>query len=100
MSHTTDWTARVHLIEEDRTTKVSVDLDTGGGHVIGHGTAHRNPSDEDVAEIGDDLATARALEDLAQQLKRTAYKDMAAAGTTREQPADRPYVGWPDASEG
>ncbi|MDQ8704960.1 DUF1876 family protein [Streptomyces sp. LHD-70] len=100
MSHTTDWTARVHLVEEDLTTKVSVDLDTGGGRLTGHGTARRNPSDDDVPEIGDDLAAARALEDLAQQLKRTAYHDMAAAGTSREQMADRPYVGWPDASEG
>ncbi|MFM9372708.1 dsRBD fold-containing protein [Streptomyces sp. Da 82-17] len=100
MSHTTDWQANVHLVEKGRTTKVQVDLDTGSSHLTGKGMARRNPSDREVPEIGDELATARALENLAQQLKRTAYHDMAAAGQSREQTTDRPYVGWPDASQG
>ncbi|MDI3403955.1 dsRBD fold-containing protein [Streptomyces cavernicola] len=99
MSHTTDWTARVHLVEEERTTKVSVELDTGSSRLTAHGTARCNPADNDVPAIGDELAAARALENLAQQLKRTAYHDMAAAGTSREQPVARPYVGWPDVEE-
>ncbi|MDI3385151.1 DUF1876 family protein [Streptomyces sp. B-S-A8] len=97
MSHTTDWQARVHLVEEDRTTKVSVDLDTGSTHITGHGVAHRNPSDRDVPEIGDELATARALENLADQLKQTAHHGMAAAGNVRREETSAPYGGWPDA---
>ncbi|MET3984469.1 hypothetical protein ABIC27_002342 [Streptomyces sp. PvR034] len=34
-----------------------------------------------MPEIGDELAIARALENLAERLKRTAYGDMAAAGS-------------------
>ncbi|MFG2715627.1 dsRBD fold-containing protein [Streptomyces goshikiensis] len=71
---------RVYLFEEDHTTKVRVELDTGTTHLTGHDTARCNPTDKDVPEIGDELATARALENLVEQLKRTAYGDMAAAG--------------------
>ncbi|MEU7607062.1 dsRBD fold-containing protein, partial [Streptomyces sp. NPDC041003] len=63
MSHTTEWRTRVYLFEEDRTTKVRVELDTGTNRLTGHGTARCNPADEDVPEIGDELAAARALED-------------------------------------
>ncbi|MFC9582348.1 dsRBD fold-containing protein [Streptomyces yangpuensis] len=80
MSHTSEWKTRVYLFEEEHTTKVRVELDTGTTHLTGHGTARCNPTDKDVPEIGDELATARALENLAEQLKRTAYGDMAAAG--------------------
>ena len=34
----------------------------------GHGEARRRPNDREVPEIGDELATARALADLAYQL--------------------------------
>ncbi|MDI3406876.1 dsRBD fold-containing protein [Streptomyces cavernicola] len=88
MSHTSDWQANVHLVEKGRTTRVSVDLDTGSTHITGHGMARRNPTDNDVPAIGDELATARALESLAQQLKRTAYQDMTAAGNREQQTAD------------
>ncbi|MCX5193136.1 DUF1876 domain-containing protein [Streptomyces sp. NBC_00249] len=80
MSHTSEWKTRVYLFEEDHTTKVRVELDTGTTRLTGHGTARCNPTDRDVPEIGDELAAARALENLAEQLKRIAYGDMAAAG--------------------
>ncbi|MEW2582949.1 dsRBD fold-containing protein [Streptomyces virginiae] len=81
MSHTAEWKARVYLFEEAGTTKVRFDLDTGTNRLTGHGTARCNPTDSDVPEIGDELAAARALEDLTAQLKRFAYGDMEAAGT-------------------
>lgn len=81
MSHTTEWKTHVYLFEEEHTTEVRVELDTGTTRLTGHGTARCNPTDRDVPEIGDELATARAFENLALQLKRTAYTDMAAAGT-------------------
>ncbi|ATZ23303.1 dsRBD fold-containing protein [Streptomyces lavendulae] len=52
----------------------------GTKHGATAGTARCNPTDKDVPEIGDELAAARALENLAEQLKRSAYGDMAAAG--------------------
>ncbi|MFE6843814.1 dsRBD fold-containing protein [Streptomyces sp. NPDC057686] len=80
MSHTSEWKTRLYLFEEEHTAKARIELDTGTTRLTGHGTARCNPTDKDVPEIGDELAAARALENLAQQLKRTAYGDMAAAG--------------------
>ncbi|MFC9810498.1 DUF1876 domain-containing protein [Streptomyces virginiae] len=91
MSHTTEWKTRVYLFEEERTTKVRVELDTGTNRLTGHGTARCNPTDKDVPEIGDELAAARALENLAEQLRRTAYRDMAAVGAAPRQAPLRAY---------
>jgi hypothetical protein len=44
--------------------------------MAGHGMSRRNPSDESVPQIGDELATARALSDLAHQLLMAAAKDI------------------------
>ena len=46
--------------------------------LTGEGTARRNPTDSDVPEIGDELATARALSDLAHQLLDAAAEDIGA----------------------
>ncbi|QNS02297.1 dsRBD fold-containing protein [Streptomyces xanthii] len=95
MSHTTEWTARVHLFEEDRSTTARVDLDTGTTRLTERGTARCNPVDTDVPEIGDELAAARALEKLAGRLKGIAYQDMKAAGNDRA-PGTEAEDGWPD----
>lgn len=42
----------------------------------GHGTSHRNPVDEAEPRIGDELATARALSDLAHQLLAVAATEI------------------------
>ena len=42
----------------------------------GTGTARLNPSDRDVPEIGDELATSRALSDLAHRLLHAAAEDI------------------------
>ncbi|MFG2336200.1 dsRBD fold-containing protein [Streptomyces yangpuensis] len=91
MSHTAEWKTRMYLFEEEHTTKVRIELDTGTTRLTGHGTARCNPTDKDVPEIGDELAAARALENLADQLKRTAYRDMAAAGAAPQHAPLRAY---------
>ncbi|MFB7462311.1 DUF1876 domain-containing protein [Streptomyces sp. NPDC056224] len=96
MSHTAEWKVRLYLFEEDQTTKARLELDTGANKLIGHGTAHCAPQDKDVPEIGDELAAARAMENLAQQLKRTAYGDMRAVGAPSLQDSPKPYTGWLD----
>ncbi len=58
MSHTLEWKTRLHIFEEDGTTKAHATLDTGTTTLTGHGAAHRNPADPDVPEIGDELARA------------------------------------------
>jgi hypothetical protein len=44
----------------------------------GYGRARRNPEDQDVPEIGEELATARALRDLADRLLNATSDDLAA----------------------
>ena len=43
----------------------------------GHGDARKHPADADVPEIGDELAAARALSDLAHRLLEAAAGDIA-----------------------
>ncbi|MFE9557785.1 DUF1876 domain-containing protein [Streptomyces sp. NPDC006703] len=96
MSHTAEWKVRLYLFEEDQTTKARLELDTGTKKLTGHGTARCAPQDTDVPEIGDELAVARAMDHLAEQLKRTAYGDMQAVGAPALQESLKPYTGWLD----
>ncbi|MFJ1569327.1 DUF1876 domain-containing protein [Streptomyces erythrochromogenes] len=96
MTHTAEWKVRLYLFEEDHTTKARLELDTGTTRLTGHGTARCAPQDTDVPEIGDELAVARAMEDLALQMKRAAYGDMQAAGATSHEESPNPYSGWLD----
>lgn len=92
MPHTSEWPVRLHLFEEDGTTKARAEIDTGTTVLTGHGVAHRNPADTDVPEIGDELAAGRALQDLGRQLVEIAQGDIKATGATEPEP---PVVGWP-----
>ena len=57
------------LIEEhDERTRAKARLSWGGKDLVGVGLARLDPADEPVAKIGDELAIARALSDLANQL--------------------------------
>ncbi|MBC2904182.1 DUF1876 domain-containing protein [Streptomyces cupreus] len=94
MSHTAEWKVRLHLFEEAGTTKARVVLDTGSTSLTGRGTAHRNPADMDVPEIGDELAAGRALHDLAGQLVDAATHDIEAMGASEPGQVYGPAVGW------
>ncbi|GGN88302.1 hypothetical protein GCM10011579_081970 [Streptomyces albiflavescens] len=94
MSHTAEWKVRLHLFEDDDgTTKAHVVLDTGTAALTGHGTAHCNPADTNVPEIGDELAAGRAMHDLAHQLLNAAGNDIQGMGA--HQPGTREPAGWP-----
>ena len=76
---TKTWTVQVTLDEQGDDTIADATLsgdETSG--ITGHGTSRRNPSDESVPRIGDELATARALSDLAHQLVNRAASDIEA----------------------
>jgi hypothetical protein len=54
-------------------------LSTDAGTEVRHeGVARRSPGDRDVPEIGDELATSRALSGLAQDLLDATIADVAA----------------------
>jgi Domain of unknown function (DUF1876) len=62
------WPVEVSLQEEDGTTRAEARLIKAGTGGIGHGLARRNPDDQEVTQIGEEIAAARALSDLAHQL--------------------------------
>ena len=68
------------LIEEhDERTRAKARLSWGGKSHVGVGLARLDPADEPVAKIGDELAIARALSDLANQLLALTSTDIEAS---------------------
>jgi Rv2632c-like len=79
MTQTHRWNIEVFIDEhaEERRTHAEARLHTNDEtRLVGRGAAHRHPDDADVAEIGDELAVARALSDLAHQLLDAAAGDI------------------------
>lgn len=71
------WHVQVFIDEHnDDSTRAEIRLDTGDTRLIAVGTARRNPGDQSVPEIGDELAVARALLELAHQLLDATAKDI------------------------
>lgn len=65
-------TLRLHLEEDDNHTLVHAVLDLRGDHFESVGRARRNPADPNLPVIGEELATARALQDLTGQVMEAA----------------------------
>ena len=59
-----DITIAVHIEEDDTTTTVTTVLDLMGDHFESRGRAKRNPIDQPLPVIGEELALARALNGL------------------------------------
>ncbi len=62
------WPVQISLREEEGKTLAEAQLTSGGAGMTGHGLARRNPDDQEVTQIGEEIAAARALSDLAHQL--------------------------------
>jgi hypothetical protein len=63
------WSVRLNIVEIDNQTHAEARLVTpGGGELVGRGEARRDPADREVAVIGEQIAAARALSDLAGKL--------------------------------
>jgi hypothetical protein len=65
---TTTWIAEITFDEDDERTRARVTLTTGPSDVHGRGHARRSPGDPDVPVVGEEIAAARALVDLAHGL--------------------------------
>ena len=76
--HTRTWTVEIFIGEQEGRTHAEARLSSekSARQLTGEGTARRNPSDSDVPEIGDELAGARALSDLAHHLLDLASADV------------------------
>ena len=82
--HTTTWQIRIDLFEDDTQTRAEAVLRTTAGTEVRHaGIARRRPGDHDIPEIGDELATCRALWGLAHDLLDATLADLAANDPTQ-----------------
>lgn len=80
MSTMKHWTVDIYISEDDvGRTYAEARLGSGApNHTIGTGQARLNPADDNVPEIGDELAVARALSDLGHRLLITTAIDIQA----------------------
>jgi Rv2632c-like len=79
MAATRHWTVDIVIDEheDERTTHAEARLKADDREqVSGRGTAYRHPDDVDVPQIGDELAAARALSELAHRLVLAAAEDI------------------------
>lgn len=73
------WNVRISIDTFDRMTRAEARLEDKPGMVlVGEGSARANPTDENVPDIGRELATARALSDLSHQLVHETVTDIEA----------------------
>jgi Domain of unknown function (DUF1876) len=77
------WTVDVSIDEHPGRTRAKARLRWRDHELAGIGFARLNPADRNVAEIGDELAVARALSNLADQLFSATASDINAV--THEQ---------------
>lgn len=72
------WSVQIDIDESDeRVTQARARMAwRDGEQLVGRGRARRNPGDQDVPMIGDELATARAMADLAHELLDAAVGDI------------------------
>jgi len=68
MTTVDSWPVEISLHEEEGRTRAEARLTRDGVGMIGHGLARRNPDDQEVTQIGEEIVSARALSDLAHQL--------------------------------
>jgi hypothetical protein len=79
MSRHKSWEVDVYVTEEDRHTEaVAVLRRPGYEPVTGHGLATRKASDQQAHYVGDELACARALNELSARVLALAAEDIEA----------------------
>ncbi|GEB58451.1 hypothetical protein GCM10017674_45260 [Streptomyces gardneri] len=78
MMHTlVGWHVEMEFQEEgDRTRAAAMVRLTDGTEFRAHGSANRHPSDPDQLRVGEEIAGARALMDLASQLLQKAHTEI------------------------
>ena len=67
-------TIEIGIDEDDTTTLVHAMLNMRGDHFNATGRAKRNPADASIPVIGEELALARALGSLEEQIIDAAYE--------------------------
>ena len=73
-----DWTVAVDIDEHHGQTRAKARLHWRDQAAVGVGVSRLNPLDGNIADIGDELAVARALSDLARRLMAATARDIEA----------------------
>ncbi len=68
------WKLVFEMREDEDHCEMVVHLDAGDRSLSGRGQSRRNPADPSVPQIGEELAAARALHDLANHLTEDAWR--------------------------
>ena len=77
MSMVDRWSVELSIGKDDDETHAEARLVlTDRDQLYGHGKARHNPADPDVTEIGEEIAVARALSELAHNLLNTAAAEL------------------------
>jgi hypothetical protein len=76
------WDVRLEISEDGDHCVVVAHLDAGDRSLAGVGRSKRNPADPSVPQVGEELATARALHDLAHHLSQDAWTMIEEFATT------------------
>jgi hypothetical protein len=76
MERATSWTTTIYLDEHEGQTRARARLTTSDTELTGLGLARCRPGEMDIPEVGDELAVARALADLAHQLLELTAADL------------------------
>ncbi|MGV0596704.1 DUF1876 domain-containing protein [Mycolicibacterium porcinum] len=71
-----NWTVDISIDEHQGVTRALARLHWGDTDEVGVGVARLSPADRNVTEIGDELAIARALSDLAGRMLRVSAHDI------------------------
>ena len=73
---TNSWKLTFEVLEDSDHCETVVHLQAGDRALSGRGRSRRNPSDPLVPQIGEELAAARALHDLANHLTEDAWREI------------------------
>jgi hypothetical protein len=77
MNEVKNWTVTVRIGEHEGRTRAVAHLHTRDtDRIVGVGFARLSPVDEDIPEIGDEIAVGRALLDLGRNLLQEAGHDV------------------------
>ncbi len=74
------WKLSFEVNEDQDHCDMVVHLDAGDRSLTGRGRSRRNPDDPSMPQVGEELAAARALHDLANHLTEDAWTMIEAAG--------------------
>ena len=84
------WHVEMEFKEEgDRTRAAAMVRLTDGTEMRGHGNANRHPSDPEQLRVGEEIAGARALMDIASQMLQKAHVEIDEASGRTSHPIHR-----------